>query len=174
MNDFQKNPNRGLHPRRRKGPGRRRHPECRDTRAYTDANACFLRVRKIPASSTARVVVLVTPLLAQLPGRQKRHVPEKLLSLVWEARFGATTRGGRGRRRRRRRGRINSNSTRYISKASSFIFTPDACHTCASSRARPSATRNRAPRFAYKHSRACAAHVLACVARARALTNTYA
>ena len=79
---FQKNPNRGLRPRRRKGPGRRRHPECRETRAYTDANACFLRVCKIPASSTASVVVSVTPLLAQLSGRQKRHVPEKLLTLV--------------------------------------------------------------------------------------------
>jgi hypothetical protein len=64
------------------GRRRRRHPEVRKTRAYTDANACFLRVRKIPASSTASVVVLVTPLLAQLSGRQKRHVPEKLLTLV--------------------------------------------------------------------------------------------
>ena len=51
-------------------------------RARKDANACFLRVCKIPASSTARVVVLMTPLLAQLSGRQKRHVPEKLLALV--------------------------------------------------------------------------------------------
>ena len=87
LSHFQKNPNRGLRPRRRKGPGRRRHPEVRNTRAYTDANACFLRVREIPASSTASVVVSVTPLLAQLSGRQKRHVPETLLTLVFSPSF---------------------------------------------------------------------------------------
>ena len=42
-----------------------------------------MRVCKIPASSTASVVVSVTPLLAQLSGRQKRRVPETLLTLVF-------------------------------------------------------------------------------------------
>ena len=59
-----------------------------------------MRVRKIPASSTAGVVVSVTPLLAQLPGRQKRHVPEKLLTLVSNPSFRearAATRAGRRR-----------------------------------------------------------------------------
>jgi hypothetical protein len=38
-------------------------------------------------------------------------------------------------------------------------------------RARPGATRRRACRFAHIYSRACAAHVFACAARARALTR---
>ena len=46
-----------------------------------------MRVRKIPASSTASKVFSVTPLLAQLSGRQKRHVPETLLTLVFSPSF---------------------------------------------------------------------------------------